>query len=1026
MASEQLPQYKPTEYQTPEPKVDHSAQQASEKKKEAIVPNLLQPELPHKKLPPPLPHFNPDPNAPKLRDPKPFTVDTRPNDKDTDPNAPKLPGKLRDPKPFTVEKLRDKDTDPNAPKLPHKLRDSKPFTVDTRPKTTTPPNATVADTVSNQTPEKIVGKDTPIVPQQGPNPTVNQPQALNTTAKVPDIKPAQEPSIQQATPIPAQRSPLTVPNLPLETVQADRNQASPILWSNNPEPQFLQNQVPLSAPASRVAQPAPPLIRNPKVAGFTDTISNRYFDNTVSKDDPRAWDMVPKTGLSATPVPFETTNRFFKNGEAYRTQPSEPAYGEFTPVIWNRNSEPQFSQNQVPISAPVGRVEQPAPPKVEQPKEKVAKDTPKVEQPKEKVAKDAPKVEQPKEQVAKDAPKVEQSADPAKAAQKEPEKPQAPKTPKATPMKTTEQLIQSKPLQTLEQSRRNQKQVPSAVMLNNKTQPTFENLNNPASLSIQAKQIGQGTDGKAIADTALKNPQQFLSDSQQNLKGIKAVKPTEPADESWFEEPEHQKGLAIAAAGVGTALLGLALIISAPVSLPALIIGGAIVGAGLAAARQGAQVVDGDRKSDEFSFEEVAFGAVAGGVITPIAAPVLAVMPELGTAIAAGQVANGAKEAFVDGNYATGLLDVGTAVAPFVGSKGVRDASFGKGTLFNESLPMATRMNRLDQFGYVKPITDGLFPAPVPPTSAVEPQVAQGLNDVRPHVTETNFYDRAANKTGQGTMPTTVKGQAVPAQRTVELEPKPGMPADASITKAEVPRSDGSGKSWKLKNVDQLPSDPQTKMRLTQQNGESVDWVSGQNPPEDFRLKINPSREMRESGFSGGHTRDAWNETQSTYGDVINVKQQDQMSFRLPGQENLTDVSMMRYEVRATGDTSPDAWKNVTSPKTIFEGNGNASIDAFQEHMTPYVAEQMDLASITAREVPVEIPVQSQGGLPVKLKVTVMRNEDLTGATKGQITSWWIDEGNLSNPMFAKPSDYPIIAQPLWTQHQSNLEEEKK
>jgi hypothetical protein len=107
-------------------------------------------------------------------------------------------------------------------------------------------------------------------------------------------------------------------------------------------------------------------------------------------------------------------------------------------------------------------------------------------------------------------------------------------------------MIQTKPLQTLEQSRRTQKQERSGGMLNTKPQSTFENLNNPASLSIQAKQIGQSNDGKLIADTALQNPKQFLSDSQQNLKGIKEVKPTEPADESWFEEPEHQKGLAIA------------------------------------------------------------------------------------------------------------------------------------------------------------------------------------------------------------------------------------------------------------------------------------------------------------------------------------------------------------------------------------------------------------------------------------------------------------------------------------------------
>jgi hypothetical protein len=181
-------------------------------------------------------------------------------------------------------------------------------------------------------------------------------------------------------------------------------------------------------------------------------------------------------------------------------------------------------------------------------------------------------------------------------------------------------------------------------MLNNKPQPTFENLNNPASLSIQAKQIGQSNDGKLIADTALQNPYQFLNDFQQNLKGIKEVKPSEPADESWFEEPEHQKGLAIAAAGLCTALLGLALIMSAPVSLPALIIGGAIMGAGLASARQGAQVVDGDRKSQDFSFEEVAFGAALGG------------------AIASKKAVEGIDE-IAYGHYATGLFDTGTALA---------------------------------------------------------------------------------------------------------------------------------------------------------------------------------------------------------------------------------------------------------------------------------------------------------------------------------------------------------------------------
>jgi hypothetical protein len=243
MASEQIPLYKPTEHQTPEAKVDHNAQPGSlgvhpsEKKKEAIVPNLLQPESPHKNLPPELKRSNPDPNAPKfpdkLKESKKFTFE-KPSEKDTDPNAPKFPDKLKESKKFTFEKPSEKDTDPNAPKFPDKLKESKKFTF-----------------------EKPSEKDTPLVPQQVLSPAIREPQALNTTAKAPDIKPAQEPSMQQATPISEQRSPLPAPNLPLETVQADRNQGSPILWSNNPEPQFNRNSQPIPAQNKGTPQPQP-------------------------------------------------------------------------------------------------------------------------------------------------------------------------------------------------------------------------------------------------------------------------------------------------------------------------------------------------------------------------------------------------------------------------------------------------------------------------------------------------------------------------------------------------------------------------------------------------------------------------------------------------------------------------------------------------------------------------------------------------------------------------------------------------
>jgi hypothetical protein len=205
----------------------------SEKKKEAIAPNLLQPESPHKNLPPELKRSNPNPNAPELPDKfkasKKFTFE-KPSEEDTDPNAPKLPVKFKESKKFTFEKPSEKDADPNAPKLPDKFKHVKKFTF-----------------------EKPSEKD--IDPEL---------QALNAPAKAPDINPAQEPLMQQATPIPEQRSPLTAPSLPLETVQADRSAASPILWSHNPEPQFRQNQEP--DPIGGAEQPMEPIALAPAIA----------------------------------------------------------------------------------------------------------------------------------------------------------------------------------------------------------------------------------------------------------------------------------------------------------------------------------------------------------------------------------------------------------------------------------------------------------------------------------------------------------------------------------------------------------------------------------------------------------------------------------------------------------------------------------------------------------------------------------------------------------------------------------------
>jgi A nuclease family of the HNH/ENDO VII superfamily with conserved AHH len=91
------PHYKKPDYYSYNPETAEGTQpdslgvHPSQKKKDAIIPNLLQPESPHKNLPPQLRRFNPDPNAPKLPHKlklKPFTVDTRP--KDLNPIAPDL------------------------------------------------------------------------------------------------------------------------------------------------------------------------------------------------------------------------------------------------------------------------------------------------------------------------------------------------------------------------------------------------------------------------------------------------------------------------------------------------------------------------------------------------------------------------------------------------------------------------------------------------------------------------------------------------------------------------------------------------------------------------------------------------------------------------------------------------------------------------------------------------------------------------------------------------------------------------
>jgi hypothetical protein len=238
MAYEQIPQYKPTEHQTPEPKVNHSAPQdslgvhPSEKKKEAIVPHVLQPESPHKNLPyglnqPESPHKN---LPPELKRSNP------------DPNAPELLDKLKNAKPFTFEKFSEKDTDPNAPKLPNKLREPVPFTLEKYGTKTTDPNAPKLEK-----PREQVAKDAPKVEQPKVKPA-QPPMQQNSSPAMQEMKPSwQVPSSS----VVFEKSPILWDN------QAVANKSSPIIWSNNPQPVFGTGQSPVSQNAA-LTNPAQP------------------------------------------------------------------------------------------------------------------------------------------------------------------------------------------------------------------------------------------------------------------------------------------------------------------------------------------------------------------------------------------------------------------------------------------------------------------------------------------------------------------------------------------------------------------------------------------------------------------------------------------------------------------------------------------------------------------------------------------------------------------------------------------------
>ncbi|WP_304364041.1 hypothetical protein, partial [Myxococcus fulvus] len=268
-----------------------------------------------------------------------------------------------------------------------------------------------------------------------------------------------------------------------------------------------------------------------------------------------------------------------------------------------------------------------------------------------------------------------------------------------------------------------------------------------------------------------------------------------------------------------------------------------------------------------------------------------------------------------------------------------------------------------------------------------------GLQDARGHVTDTHFEDRA--NVNQAAPVNLTNGKKVdPTNAVVALQAMPGTPPLDNKTKVEVLNEDGTtlGKvKYNAENGFLVTSEPKPapRVRVTTSDGKSFEWRPGDEPPPGYRLDIRSSAPFRKAGFSGGHTREAWDQTVATYGDRMNITQQRQLGFSLPGDSTPIDVSVINYQYDG---------KDVEVPKTLFEGAGTDAVTRFETHMQQSVSDALKNAQPNDRLIPVDVPVVDANGKPATVKVVVARDPDPSGAGIGKINSWWVSEENLNNP----------------------------
>jgi hypothetical protein len=113
--------------------------------------------------------------------------------------------------------------------------------------------------------------------------------------------------------------------------------------------------------------------------------------------------------------------------------------------------------------------------------------------------------------------------------------------------------------------------------------------------------------------------------------------------------------------------------------------GGALLGAGFNAIRQGIQILEGSRS--EFSWSEVGTAATFGAA----AAPLFVLAPEVMIPLTLGLGLMSAGNEYARGNWGTGTFDLVTSFIP-LGFKGVRDSAFGRGSFWRPVPRGSTRL----------------------------------------------------------------------------------------------------------------------------------------------------------------------------------------------------------------------------------------------------------------------------------------------------------------------------------------------